>query len=442
MRLRVQRVLLRLYILLSLVLVSATLADASEWTTVSLPARSMNITERNGVFWVCGADELVASSEDGGKTWHVKHSSPVGGVLLTVGFANDKFGYAAGTGGLLVTKDGGSTWSSVKTPSTMIYAAVFGDEKHGLIHTPHVVYNTADGGSTWTPVSLNFKDEQGKYTYVLELAAVDASHMMIVMSVGNAPYYSEKFIVTSDGGATWKPTEIPSTNSVYVAAHASEYWLTGGEVIEKDKPGGGYSVPLLMHSKDGEHWTHVPRWSRQELSSCSLQGCLYWDGAGFYFSATPPPSFWRFAAEKAVTANWAIAKDTICSVGDVLRCAAVLPSADIPSRDPHSSTIPVRTAPPALDTPPRAGAQCLLCNFERVVVTDDFQGLAEVDLTVNIAANGLVTDVKVDRATRAEIGDKIAASARNWIFIPYEEDGVVHPVLTHIKLQVQAIKSK
>jgi len=75
-------------------------------------------------------------------------------------------------------------------------------------------------------------------------------------------------------------------------------------------------------------------------------------------------------------------------------------------------------------------------------VTDDFRGLAEVDLTLNIATNGLVTDVKVDRATRAEIGDKIAAAARNWIFIPYEKDGVVHPVLTHVKLKVQAINGK
>ena len=76
------------------------LADAGEWTTVSLPSRPMNITENNGAFWVCGANELVASSEDGGKTWDVKHSASMGGVLLTIGFANDKFGYAAGTGGL------------------------------------------------------------------------------------------------------------------------------------------------------------------------------------------------------------------------------------------------------------------------------------------------------------------------------------------------------
>src|ERR1700722_10072987 len=73
---RAYRVLLRLCILASLTPVFAMLADAGEWTTVSLPSRPMNITENNGAFWVCGANELVASSEDGGKTWDVKHSAP------------------------------------------------------------------------------------------------------------------------------------------------------------------------------------------------------------------------------------------------------------------------------------------------------------------------------------------------------------------------------
>jgi hypothetical protein len=34
------------------------------------------------------------------------------------------------------------------------------------------------------------------------------------------------------------------------------------EVIEKDKPGGGYGVPLVMHSPDAEKWMHLPRWSK------------------------------------------------------------------------------------------------------------------------------------------------------------------------------------
>jgi hypothetical protein len=81
---------------------------ASEWRTVELPTRPQNIIENNGILWVCGAEELIAASDDAGKTWTAKHSAKNGGLLLSLGFANGQFGYAAGTGGaVLITKDGG-----------------------------------------------------------------------------------------------------------------------------------------------------------------------------------------------------------------------------------------------------------------------------------------------------------------------------------------------
>lgn len=402
----------------------------------------MNIVQDQGTLWVCGADELIAKSTDGGKTWTSLHSLAGGGVLLTMGFASGQFGYAAGTRGLIVTKDGGATWARVSAPASVIYAASFGDEKHGLIHTPNAVYVTSDGGVTWTSVSLNFSDEQGKYSYVLTLAALDAQHMMIVTSVGNASYYPEKFVVTSDGGVSWKPIGIPNTNLTNLATRDGEYWFSGSEVIEKDKPGGGYGVALVMHSKDGENWTHVPRWSQKEFSSCNVGGCLYWDGAGVAFPPATDPIYWKFAPEKAVTAKWAVAKDGICSVGTKLKCTAIITSSSMPPYDKSSSPIPASVAPPALDAPPSQGPECILCDFERIMVTNDYQGRAEVDLTLHIATNGVVTDVSVDHASQAEIGERLAAAARSWIFVPYEKGGAIHPVVSHVRLQVQAIKSK
>lgn len=62
---------------------------ASEWRTVSLPARALNITENNGNIWVCGAEELIAVSADGGKTWTIKHTVKNGRLLLSLGFPSD-----------------------------------------------------------------------------------------------------------------------------------------------------------------------------------------------------------------------------------------------------------------------------------------------------------------------------------------------------------------
>ena len=36
----------------------------------------------------------------------------------------------------------------------------------------------------------------------------------------------------------------------------------------------------------------------------------------------------------------------------------------------------------------------------------------------------------------------LVGTARNWIFVPFVKDGVVHPAVTNVKLRVQAIKTK
>jgi photosystem II stability/assembly factor-like uncharacterized protein len=94
--------------------------------------------------------------------------------------------------------------------------------------------------------------------------------MAIVLSQGNAAYYSQKILITKDGGLNWKAVAIPSTGLTSLTAHGGEYWFAGMEVIGKEKPGGGYGVPLLMHSPDGETWTHLPRWSEKEFSVCRV----------------------------------------------------------------------------------------------------------------------------------------------------------------------------
>jgi Photosynthesis system II assembly factor YCF48 len=417
---------------------------ASEWRTVSLPARALNIMENNGSIWVCGADELIAVSADGGKTWTTKHTVKNGRLLLSLGFADKQFGYAAGTGStILITNDGGDTWNPINVPSQTVYQASFSDQKHGIIQTPRTIYTTIDGGANWNPVQIDLSSEQLKgFNYVLTVLAADGNHMAIVLSEGNSSANAYKLLLTKDGGSTWNVSDIPSTGLNRLVAHDREYWFAGMEVIEKDKPGGGYGVPLVMHSPDGEKWTHLTRWSKHEFSECNSQGCLYWDGAGVQLPPATPPKFWSFAPEKAVTAKWAIADGSICSVGSDLRCTSVTETQTMPPYLDTSSPIPPPNAAPPLDAPTAQGLQCLTCDFERIMVTPDYQGVAEVELKLHIGQNGLVEQAEIVRATNPGVGERLATSARNWIFLPFVKDGVVHPAITNVKLRVQAIKSK
>jgi hypothetical protein len=434
---------LRSLLTITLFFLAALPACASEWHQVSLAARPFYIVENHGDLWISGADELIANSTDGGKTWSTRHSAKSGGILLTLGFANERFGYAAGTGGqILITKDGGTTWATLQAPAQLVYDLSFSDERHGILHAARSIYTTADGGATWTPVKIDFEnDDLRKFVYVARVLALDAEHMAIVLGEGDAPYHHQIFLVTKDGGTNWKTVDVPSTGLQRLSKHDGQYWFLGFEVIEKDKPGGGYSVPLVMRSVDGEEWTHLPRWSEKGFSTCTAQGCLYWDGAAVELPPGNPVSYWTFPAEKAVTAKWAVAKGGICAIATDLKCAPVVTTQTMPSYTDNSSSIAPTHFPPALNAPPAQGLQCISCEFERMMVTQKFQGPAEVELKLHIAPNGLVEKVEILHSTAAEIADRVVASARNWIFVPYTKEGVPHSVVTNVTLRVMAIKS-
>lgn len=280
------------------------------------------------------------------------------------------------------------------------------------------------------------------FSHALTVLAADGEHMAIVLSQGNSSAYGYKLLLSKDGGLKWTASDIPSTGLNKLIAHSGEYWFVGMEVIEKDKPGGGYGVPLVMHSPDGEKWTHLPRWSKHEFSECNSQGCLYWDGAGVQLPPAATPNFWNFAPEKAVTAKWAIGKGTICSVATDLKCAAVTETQTMPSFLESSSPIAAPMAAPPLDAPPTQGLQCLYCDYERIIVTPDYQGIAEVELKLRIGQNGLVEQAEIVHATKPSVGERVATSARSWLFVPFVKDGAVHPATTSVKLSVQAIRSK
>ena len=85
--------------------------SARGWRDVHPPFKPTNIAAIGSTFWLCGTEEMVASSADGGNTWKLRHKIPGGRTLLSITFLNETVGHAAGEGGLLLsTADGGQTW--------------------------------------------------------------------------------------------------------------------------------------------------------------------------------------------------------------------------------------------------------------------------------------------------------------------------------------------
>lgn len=168
---------------------------SSGWHSSDLTFRVLNITSEGNLLWVCGTDETIAVSSDGGAHWKAKHEKVDGGLLLNIDFADSKFGYAAGAGGLiLTTEDGGETWVSRPGMTETILQVSFSDPQHGLIRTPSSLLFTTDGGSHWSTVSAGQNSENIKeFPHTFSLVALDNSHMAVMLKRGAAQYESQAF---------------------------------------------------------------------------------------------------------------------------------------------------------------------------------------------------------------------------------------------------------
>jgi len=381
---------------------AAQVPQTLDWRTHNLSFRVLNTTSVGSSLWICGTDETLAVSSDAGEHWQVKHQTLDGAVPLNVDFANEKFGFAAGTGGLLLaTEDGGETWVPHSGSKDAILQISFSDPKHGLIRTLSSLLFTGDGSASWQVVSAGQNTDDIKhFPYTFSLVALDSVHMAVMMKEGSAQYQGQRFLVTDDSGKSWKFVAIPNTTLYSFLRVDGKYWTVGTEVIHKDQPGGGYGVPVALYSSDGEQWEH----SSHDLSACKLhmcvgcttKGCLSANGtiSDFFSDKT---SYKEFSPDSSLTSRWSATASAVCFVGKGLRCAG-LKSVDKPGSSEGS--LPVAVGPKPLGGPATQGPQCLVCGLDGILIDNKAQGSYTIKLTLDIGRNGVVRSAAAEGALR------------------------------------------
>ena len=163
---------------------------------------------------------------DGGATW----TAPSPGLgqrrwsLGALSFVDDRTGFASGDDGkLLLTRDGGATFTAVARLRPMVAALAFADSENGwALPMGAPVRTTADGARTWEDLKLPAAPRaialrSGGYGWVL---GDDCSHR---------PCTPLLFMFTStDGGRTWVRYELGDLlpQSISLAPDGLHAWLT------------------------------------------------------------------------------------------------------------------------------------------------------------------------------------------------------------------------
>jgi photosystem II stability/assembly factor-like uncharacterized protein len=426
-------------------------AQTASWTTVFPGFDSQVLLNHKNGMWAAGSGGSIAVSVDAGQHWQKKHEESRDGLLLAVGFVGDKFGYAAGTGThLLVTEDEGETWKASFEVPEVVFQAAFGDAQHGVIRTRSSLLSTANGGKTWIPVKpSNDPGWQAKYPYTDGMAALDPMHLIIRVSEGQ--YGGGEFLWTSDGGMTWTANSPPSGaggGRVFVAE--GKYWSVGGEVVGKDKPGGGLNVPMAIRSQDGGQWDHLPAFREAchwtGCRGCTAQGCFagrssfvpfsrILEGAAASQAGAPIESFYRFP-EHLLSAQWSRTNNTLCLLtrGNI-QCTTLTPVIKLDTQDDqaqwengpfpplspsHGSALASASIEPAL----KKGVHCIRCDLDRLFISNQAKtGPVDIQISFTIETSGLVGDLVVSGPVPDDVSEKLRNVAHGWLFEPYMLNG-------------------
>jgi hypothetical protein len=389
--------------------------------------RPVNVTAIGGVLFVCGADEMILSSKDNAMTWETKHQNSDGEVLLTISFVDEKVGYAAGTGGLLLsTVDGGQSWKTHHAPDS-IRSFSFADASNGIAvfsdsaHSPKTELPpgttsvdgsakiTHDGGDHWDDMAALNSNELRPFTEVLSITALDNAHYLMLR---RQPNVEDAFVTTNDGGKSWKLVHMQNDASNRVMArtvftHQVEYWAFGMELVHREK-GGGYSVPLAMHSKDGETWIHGNR-GPNEFGSCTAQGCYLWDGT-LEVLYGEHEQLWALPQDGTLNDKWAIAGATVCTVNNTLKCASAT-STEKPQ--PHPEGVVYASVSNG-----HFSEGCLECRVDPIVPDNPgSRSMSRVQASVTIHRDGSVANISVKSPSK-RMNDLIADQLSKWLFEP------------------------
>lgn len=172
--------------------------------------------------WASAAAHLYRT-QDGGVTWtQVSGLTWAPSAYRTFVLADDHTGYSGDWNGpLLVSHDGGATFTALGSDPPESPQFRFADARTGWLAREHKLLATDDGGATWHRLSLQAD--------VVSFDLRPGGDGWVIV-VGDAPKLEPSLLATRDGGRTWKHVQVPGiAPSTVTAADGTHAWLTDSD---------------------------------------------------------------------------------------------------------------------------------------------------------------------------------------------------------------------
>ncbi len=203
--------------------------------------------------WACGYGEEIIKTVDGGHTWEIV--STYSYLKDDIHFFDNEHGIILSESRVLITNDGGITWSSYQTDmSTYVNSFSFYGSTGFASGYHGVLFKTTDYGENW--------EESGSHRY----GEVEKMFFKDTLNGWGKYPSGSRLLRTNDGGLTWTPVDIgaslvladycfPTVSTGYAVEHHNMLYKTtdAGETWQSSNIGipGYFNVIYFLNENKG-----------------------------------------------------------------------------------------------------------------------------------------------------------------------------------------------
>jgi photosystem II stability/assembly factor-like uncharacterized protein len=214
---------------------------------------------------VTGGFTRIATTYDGGNTWHIVG---LGGIFYSIAFSDSLNGTALSDALVYRTTDRGISWNSLFVSSSALNWVVFIDSLTGYYAGNGLrIQKTIDGGLTWKQLIFNdnfydvhfinettgfvlsgslYKTTDGGMSWNKNINAPGGYDLLFIDSATGFICGSQALYKTTNGGDSWYPTNTIglSTSKIFFITKQTGWALSAGKILKTTDSGENWFIQI------------------------------------------------------------------------------------------------------------------------------------------------------------------------------------------------------